>query len=155
MPLPLGWGAAMVGMGLVSYLWTRGSSTPSDLPRGTTHRQEPVVQKPTEPPRRVVNGTVHVFWDIENCQVPIGVHPSMVVQNIWRLRTSRGYSPSRIVAATSSAKLSTFLRNSLQSSGVELLDRPSSKPSAADMILLEEVQRFTLSHSDPSVAGVM
>ncbi|KZT59316.1 hypothetical protein CALCODRAFT_493659 [Calocera cornea HHB12733] len=95
-------------------------------------------------------GVSHVFWDIENCAVPTGLHPSTVVQHIRRLHTSRGYSPSRVVAAHSRRPMSNSVIEALKDAGVDVVESASSKRSAADMLLLEEVQRFTLLHSAAS-----
>jgi len=101
-----------------------------------------------------VGGIAQIFWDIENCAVPHAQHPAMVVRKLRSLKTPRGYSPSRIVAAGTLDKLPVNTREGLVASGVDLLDCSSSKPSASDFLLLEEIQRWTFFHP-PHCSGIM
>jgi len=89
------------------------------------------------------DGTAQKFWDIRNCRVPRGIHPAVVVEKLRGSRTSRGYAPSRIVATVAMEQLHLTTREALVASGVDILDCSSSKPSASDFLLLEEIQKWT------------
>ncbi|KZT59317.1 hypothetical protein CALCODRAFT_194353 [Calocera cornea HHB12733] len=99
-------------------------------------------------------GLAQIFWDVENCGIPSGINPAVVVQKLRALRTSRGYAPSGIVATVASNHLSLATREALVASGVDVLDSTSTKPSAADFLLLEEIQKWTF-HHPPNCYGVM
>lgn len=97
-----------------------------------------------------VSSSVAVFWDIENCAPPNGMHGTTVEK---RLRESlREYGPIRqIFAYAELHRFPELLRMELQRSGIHLIDTPKGKyeKDVADHMIITDMFLFALENRAP------
>lgn len=89
-----------------------------------------------------------IFWDLENCPPAKGTDPVTIISLIREkliehgaIKTIQGYAEL--------SRIPEYLKSSLQSSGVHLIDVPSSRKDAADKMIISDFVMFAVDNPPP------
>ncbi|EPS61494.1 hypothetical protein M569_13304, partial [Genlisea aurea] len=106
--------------------------------------------------RNPLQGSVAVFWDIENCCIPFDVPPEDVANNIrmaiWAIA---GGAVTLFSAYGDFNSFSRKLREGCHRTGVKLVDVPNGRKDAADKAILIDMFLFALDNRPPSSSIVL
>ncbi|RAL52723.1 hypothetical protein DM860_007491 [Cuscuta australis] len=106
----------------------------------------------TEPAEPLYSaGKISVWWDIENCQVPVNCDPHAIAQNISSALVAMNYrGPVSISAYGDTKKISSSTQHALNSTGIALNHVPAGAKDASDKKILVDMLFWAVDNPAPA-----
>ncbi|VFQ84878.1 unnamed protein product [Cuscuta campestris] len=96
-------------------------------------------------------GKISVWWDIENCQVPVNCDPHAIAQNISSALVAMNYrGPVSISAYGDTKKISSSTQHALNSTGIALNHVPAGAKDASDKKILVDMLFWAVDNPAPA-----
>ncbi|KAL8254967.1 hypothetical protein R6Q59_033188 [Mikania micrantha] len=100
--------------------------------------------------KRYATAKISVWWDIENCQVPKGIEPHSIAQNISTALVHMNYcGPVTISAYGDTSRIPASVKQGLNSTGIALNHVPADVKDASDKKILVDMLFWAVDNPAP------